>query len=155
MATVDTVQRFVMCGLQAQLQPDLVALFFVLAEQVQHRVRYAVRAGSHAQPNDTGLADGLLIHRSQYLHLRPRAGVSLKIGQILLRTVHQAGLVGKLLSDRVMLLCFIGKRRDVTEGAATAPDGAVAIRAAKPAVQRQLMNLLPVPLQKIPTKHID
>ena len=63
--------------------------------------------------------------------------------------------MSKLFSDRVMLLCFIGKRRNVTEGAAPAPDGAVAIRAAKPAVQRKLMNLLPVALQKIPTKHID
>jgi hypothetical protein len=54
-----------------------------------------------------------------------------------------------------MLLGLVGKGRNVTEGAAAAPDGAIAIRAAKPAVQRQLMNLLPVPLQKIPTKHID
>ena len=61
----------------------------------------------------------------------------------------------KLLSDRFMLLGFVSKGRNVTEGAAASPDGAIAIRAAKPAVQRQLMNLLPVPLQKIPTKHID
>ena len=144
-----------MRGLQAQLQPDLVALFFVLAEQVQHRVRYAVRARAHAQPNDVSLADGLLIHRAQHLHLRPRAGVGLKIGQILLRAVHLACLMDKLFSDRFMLLGFVSKGRNVTEGAAASPDGAIAIRAAKPAVQRQLMNLLPVPLQKIPTKHID
>lgn len=61
----------------------------------------------------------------------------------------------ELFRDRVMLLSFVSKGRNVTEGAAAAPDGAIAIRAAKPAVQRQLMNLLSVSLQKIPTKHID
>ncbi len=132
MATVNTVQGFVVRGLQAQLQPDLVALFFVLAEQVQHRVRYAVRARAHAQPNDVSLADGLLIHRAQHLHLRPRAGVGLKIGQILLRAVHLACLMDKLFSDRFMLLGFVSKGRNVTEGAAAAPDGAIAIRAANP-----------------------
>jgi hypothetical protein len=54
-----------------------------------------------------------------------------------------------------MLLGFVGKGGHVTERAATTPDGAIAIRAAKTPVQRQLMNLLPIALQKIPTKHID
>ncbi len=63
--------------------------------------------------------------------------------------------MGELFHDGFMLLGFVSKRRNVTEGAAAAPDSAVAIRAAKATVQRQLMNLLPVPLQKIPTKHID
>ncbi len=61
----------------------------------------------------------------------------------------------ELLCDGFMLLGFVSKRGHVAEGTAATPDGAVAIRAAKAAVQRQLMNLLPVALQKIPTKHID
>lgn len=63
--------------------------------------------------------------------------------------------MGELFSDRFMLLGLVSKRGHVTESAATTPDGAIAIRAAKAAVQRQFVNLLSVALQKIPTKHID
>jgi hypothetical protein len=61
----------------------------------------------------------------------------------------------KLLGNGMMLLSFIGKRGDITERTAAASDGAIAIWAAKAAVQRQFMNLLPITARKIPTKHID
>ncbi|EYI87548.1 hypothetical protein SEEH8440_20681 [Salmonella enterica subsp. enterica serovar Heidelberg str. N18440] len=51
----------------------------------------------------------------------------------------------KLLGNRMMLLRLIGKRGDITEGATATPDGTVAVRAAKTAMKRQLMNLLPIP----------
>jgi hypothetical protein len=54
-----------------------------------------------------------------------------------------------------MLLRFVSKRRHITESTAPAPDRPVTVRAAKTAMQRQLVNLLPITLQKIPTKHID
>ena len=53
------------------------------------------------------------------------------------------------------LLRFIGKRGNITECAATTPDGTVTVRAAKTAVQRQLMHLLPITTGEITTKHID
>ena len=61
----------------------------------------------------------------------------------------------ELFRDRFMLLRLVRKGGHVTEGAAAAPERTIAIRAAKTAMQRQLVNLLPVALQKIPTKHID
>lgn len=155
MATVNAVQGFIMCGLQAQFQPDLVALLLILAEQVQHRLRHTVRTRTDAQPHNVRLRDCLLIHGPQHLHFRPGTGVRLEIGQILLCAVNPAGLMCELLCNRFMLLSFVSKGGHVTESAATAPDGAIAIRTAKTAVQRQLVNLLPVALQKIPTKHID
>ncbi|MPN22075.1 hypothetical protein SDC9_169458 [bioreactor metagenome] len=64
-------------------------------------------------------------------------------------------LVRELFGDRMMLLRFIRKRGNITESAAAASDGAIAIWAAKSAVERQFMNLLPITPRKIPTKHID
>ena len=62
MAAIDTMQRFIMRGLQSQLQPDFIALLPIFAEQVQHRIGNAVGAGADAQPNDIRLAHRLLIH---------------------------------------------------------------------------------------------
>lgn len=61
----------------------------------------------------------------------------------------------ELLSNRMMLLRLIGKGGDITEGAPATSNGAIAIWAAKPTVQREFMNLLPITTRKIPTKHID
>jgi hypothetical protein len=61
----------------------------------------------------------------------------------------------QLFSNRVVLLLFVSKRGDVAERAASAADSAIAIRAAKPAMQRQFMNLFAIAPRKIPTKHID
>gem|GEM_PF-3631041 len=144
MTAVDTVQGFIVGGLQSQLQPDLIPLLFVFAEQIQHRLRHAVRPCPDAEPDDIGLAHRLLIHGAQHLHFRPCAGIGLKIGQILICPVNPRCLVGELCRDRLMLLRFVGKRGHITEGTAATPDSAVAVRAAKSPVERQLMDLLPV-----------
>ena len=47
-ATVNTVQRFIIRRLQTELQPDFITLLPITAQQVQHAFRYAVRARSHA-----------------------------------------------------------------------------------------------------------
>jgi hypothetical protein len=64
-------------------------------------------------------------------------------------------LVRQLICNGAVLLRLIGKRRDITEGAAAAANSAIAIRAAKPPMQGQLMHLFTMAMHKIPTKHID
>ena len=64
------------------------------------------------------------------------AGVGLKIGQIALRPVDELRLMSELFGDRAMLLRLIGKRCHVTESATAAAQRAVAVWAAKTAVQR-------------------
>src|SRR5690606_29230463 len=112
-------------------------------------------ARTDAQAYDVRLAGRLLVHRAQHLYLGPGAGVGLKVGEIARRAIDALGLQGQLFADRVLLLRFVGKRRDVTEGAAAAPDGAIAIGAAEAAVQRELMNFLAVASGEIAAKHID
>ncbi|EFE05715.1 hypothetical protein CIT292_10688 [Citrobacter youngae ATCC 29220] len=155
MTTVNTMQGFVMRGLQTQLQPNFITQIFILAQQVKHRIRHAVGARPNAQPDDTGLTDRLLIHRTQHLHFGEGAGIGLEIGQIAFRAIDQMRLMRKLLGNRMVLLRFIGKRSDVTESTSATSDGAIAIWTAKPAVQREFMNFLPITARKIPTKHID
>ncbi|MNL57796.1 hypothetical protein D3C87_1813850 [compost metagenome] len=50
----------------------------------------------------------------------------------------------ELLRNRIMLLRLVSERSHITESTATTPDGAVAIWAAETAVQRELVDLLPV-----------
>ncbi len=154
-AAVNAVQGFIVGRLQTQLQPDLIPLLPVLTEQIQHRLRDAVRARPDAQPNNISLAHRLLVHRPQHLNLGPGTGIGLEIGQIAPGAVNPRRLVSQLLGDRVGLLGLIGKGGNVAEGAAPASNGAIAIRAAKAAVQGQLMHFFTVAAGKIATKHID
>jgi Arc/MetJ family transcription regulator len=155
MPTVNAMQGLIMGGLQPQLQPYLIPLLMVFTEQVEDRLRHAVRAGADAEANDIRLADGLTIHRAEHLHFSKGAGIGLEIGQIALCPVNELRLMGELFGDGAMLLRFIGKRGHVTESATAAAQRAVAVRAAKTAVQRQLMDLFAIAAHKIPTKHID
>ena len=63
--------------------------------------------------------------------------------------------MSELFGDGAMLLRLIGKGSHITESATAAAQRAVAVRAAKTAVQRQLMDLFAIAAHKIPTKHID
>ncbi len=44
MAAVNTVQSFIMRGLQTELQPYLIAQVFILTKQIEYRIRYTVGA---------------------------------------------------------------------------------------------------------------
>ncbi len=155
MPAINPVQRFIVRGLQPQFEPHLVARLVIFTQQIQHCIRHAVRACADAQPNDAGLADRLLIHRTQHLHFRPGAGIRLKISEVAFCAVNQLRLIRQLFCDGVILLGFVGKRGHITKSAATPPDGAIPVRTAKPAVQRQFMDFLPITAGKIATKHID
>ena len=155
MAAVNSVQRFIVRGLQPQFQPHFIALIFILAQQIKHRLRHAVRARADAQTDDIGLTHRLLVHRAQHLHFGKGAGIGLEIGQIAFCAVDQICLMRQLVGNRLMLLCFIGKRGDITERAAAAANSAVAVWAAESTMQRQFMDLFAVATRKIPTKHID
>ncbi len=136
MPAVNAMQGLIMGGLQPQLQPNLIPLLVVFTEQVENRLRHAVRAGANAEANDIRLADGLTIHRAEHLHFSKGAGIGLKVGQITLCPVNKLRLMGELFGDGSMLLRFIRKRGHVTECATATAQRAVAVRAAKTAVQR-------------------
>ncbi|KXA04273.1 hypothetical protein HMPREF0208_00933 [Citrobacter koseri] len=155
MAAINTAQRFVMRGLQSQFQPHFIALVFIFAEQIEHRIRYTVGARTDAQPDNAGLAYRLLIHRTQHLHFGKGTGVRLEIGQIAFGAIDQMRLMRQLFGNRAILLRLIGERGDITESTPATSDGAIAVWTAKSAVQRQFMNFLPITTRKIPTKHID
>ena len=48
MTAVNTVQGFVMCGLQTKFQPYLITQVFILAKQIEYRIRHAVGARPNA-----------------------------------------------------------------------------------------------------------
>ena len=48
MAAVNTMQGFVMRGLQTEFQPYLIAEVFILAKQIEYRIRHAVGARPNA-----------------------------------------------------------------------------------------------------------
>lgn len=63
--------------------------------------------------------------------------------------------MSKLVSNGLVLLCLIGKRSDITERTPAASNGAIAVWAAKTAMQSEFMDFFSIPASKIPTKHID
>ncbi len=155
MPTVNPMQGFIVRGLQSQLQPYLISLLMIFTQQIEDCLRHAVRAGADAEADNIRGADGLTIHRAEHLHFSEGAGIGLEIGQIALCPVDELRLMSELFGDGAMLLRLIGKGRHITESATAAAQRAVAVRAAKTAVQRQLMDLFAIAAHKIPTKHID
>jgi len=154
-AAINALQRFIVCRLQAQLEPNLITLFKVARQQIKRGGRHAVRPRANADPDHIGLLQRLPIHVRQQAHFCISTGIGLKVGQVAFCAVDPAGLHPQLFGNALALHLFVGKRGYVAEGTTAAAQGTVTIWAAKTAVQREFMDLFAVPTLEIGAKHID
>ena len=90
---VDPLQSLVVGALQPELQPHLVTPGLIARQQIQYGIRYAIRAGAHAEPHHIAHRQRLFIHPLQILDLGIGTGIGLKVGKIaIVRACAKQGL---------------------------------------------------------------